>query len=120
MTACAGRRRGSRRRPRGAGCTARRGTGADDADLLVAQLVERRALVVAAGVVVVPTAGVERVTLELFDARNARQLRHVQRARTHPEELGREAIAAVGLDDPTIGRFVPLEVRDLRVEQRVV
>ena len=44
-------------------------TGADDGDAFVGEL-RQSAAVIAAGVVVVPAAGVERVTLEIFDARN--------------------------------------------------
>ena len=96
------------------------GAGADDGDALVGELVHRRARRVAAGVVVVPAAGVERVALEVLDARDARQLGHVQRAGAHAEELGGELVAAVGADDPARAVVVPLEVGDLGVEQRVV
>ena len=59
----------------------RRRAGADDRDALVGEL-RQTAAVITAGVVVVPAAGVERVALELFDARHRRQLRPVQRARS--------------------------------------
>jgi len=58
----------------------RRGAGADDGDPLVAELRERRAQGIAAGVVIVPAAGVEGMALEGLDARYAGQLGHVQRA----------------------------------------
>ena len=45
--------------------------GADDGDPLVAELRERRAQGIAAGVVIVPAAGVEGMALEALDARNA-------------------------------------------------
>ena len=75
---------------------------------------------VAAGVVVVPAAGVERVALEVLDAGDAGELRHVQRAGAHGDELRGELVAAVGADDPARAVVVPLEVGDLGVEQRVV
>ena len=98
----------------------RRGAGADDADPLVGQLVHRRPDRVAAGVVVVPAAGVEGVALEVLEAGDAGELRHVQRPGAHGEELRRELVAAVGADDPRVTVVVPLQVRDLGVEQRVV
>ena len=52
-----------------------RGAGADDADALVGELFHRRARGIAAGVVVIPPAGVERMSLEVFDAGNARKFR---------------------------------------------
>jgi hypothetical protein len=63
------------------------GAGADDADPLVGQAGEA-ARRVAAGVRVVPAAGVERVALERLDAGDARQLRPVQRAVGHHHEPG--------------------------------
>jgi hypothetical protein len=92
--------------------------GADDADALVAQLVQV-AVAVAAGVVVVPAAGVERVALERVDARHARQLRPVQRAVGHAHVLGGEAVAAVGADLPHPVRGVPAQLGDAGLEQHV-
>ena len=59
------------------------------ADALVGELVERRAVGIAAGVVVVPAAGVEGMALEALDAGNARQLRHMQRARCRRRGIAR-------------------------------
>ena len=75
---------------------------------------------IAAGVVVIPPAGVKRVPLEGFDAGYARQFRHMQRARAHADELCGEGIAAIGFDDPARIRLVPIQAYDLGVEQRVV
>ena len=44
----------------------------------------------------------------------------MQRSRAHADELRREGIAAVGVDHPARIRFVPLQVGDLGVKQRVV
>jgi hypothetical protein len=58
--------------------------------------------------------------LEGLDARNAREFRHVQRARAHADELRREGITPVGGDDPARMRFIPCQIGDLCMEQRVV
>ena len=60
------------------------------------------------------------MTLEVLDARDARQLRHVQRAGAHGDELGGELVAPVGADDPARLLVVPLEIGHLGVEQGVV
>jgi hypothetical protein len=96
-----------------------RGTGTDDADHLVAQPGEPTRGV-AAGVVVVPPAGVERVPGERLDARDAGQLRPVQRPVGHHHVAGTHAVAAVGADDPAAIRFVPRQVGDLGGQARVV
>ena len=56
----------------------RRGTRPDDANPLVGQPVET-AIRPAAGIVIIPAAGVEGVALEVSNAWNARQFRTVQR-----------------------------------------
>ncbi len=89
----------------------RRGAGADDPDPLVGEADHRRAGGVAAGVGVVPAAGVEAVAGERLDARDAGQLRAVQRAGAHGEVLGPHLVAAVGADDPAVRRAVPLDRR---------
>ena len=96
------------------------GAGTDDADALVGKLVHARARGITAGVIVIPAAGVERMPLEGLDAGNAREFRHVQRTRAHADELRREGIAAVGGDDPARVRFIPCQIGDLCMEQRVV
>ncbi len=88
-TACAGRRRGARPPRRGAGshCTA-----VAPVPMMPTRLSCRPVEVpvaVAAGVVVVPAAGVERVALERLDAGDAGQLRPVQRAVGHARRSGR-------------------------------
>ena len=74
--------------------------GADDRDAFVGELVHRRTGRIAAGVGVVPAAGVERMSFERFDAGNAGQLGHVQRSRAHADELRGERIAAIRADAP--------------------
>ena len=66
-----------------------------------------RARRVAAGVRVVPAAGVEAVAGERLDARDAGQLRPVQRAGAHRDEPGPELVAAVGADRPSAPRRRP-------------
>src|SRR5690349_17260369 len=70
------------------------GAGADDADALVLQLLHQRALGVAAGVVIIPPAGVERMPLEGLDTFDAGKFWHMQRPRPHADELRGEGIAA--------------------------
>ncbi len=96
------------------------GAGADDADALVGQLFHQRARRVAAGVIVIPAAGVERVSLEGLDAFDAGKFRHMQRPGAHADELRGEGIAAIGADGPARFCLVPVEAHDLGVEQRVV
>src|SRR5512144_758580 len=90
--------------------------GADDADALVRQLFHQRARRATAGVIVIPTAGVERVPLEGLDAFDAGKFWHVQRPGTHADELRGEGVAAVGADGPARLRFIPIEAYDLGVE----
>ena len=97
-----------------------RGAGADDADALVRQFVHQRARRIAAGVIVIPAAGVERVSLEGLDAFDAGQFWHMQRPRAHADELRGEGIAAIGADGPARFGLVPVEAHDLGMEQRVV
>ena len=88
---------------------------------LSAELGHRRAGRVAAGVVVVPAAGVEAVAGEGLDARDAGQLRPVQRTGAHGDEPGADLVAAVGADDPARRRRRPTRASVTSVEkQRVV
>src|SRR6185312_8495699 len=96
------------------------GAGADDADALVLQLLHQRALGVAAGVVIIPPAGVERMPLEGLDTFDAGKFWHMQRPRPHADELRGEGIAASGADIPARLCLVPIEAHDLGVRQRVV
>ena len=98
----------------------RRCAGADDPDPLVGEADHRRTLRVAAGVVVVPPAGVEAVPGERLDPRDAGQLRTVQRAGAHRQVLGAHLVAAVGADDPAVRRLVPLDLGDLGRQAGVV
>ena len=122
-TACAGTRTAPRHRLRQVRDALHRGrAGADDADPLVGELVHRRAgSRVAAGVVVVPPAGVEGVAAERARSRGCPgSFGAVQRAGAHAHELGGQLVAAVGRDDPARRCLVPLELGDLGGEQRVV
>ena len=95
------------------------GARADDAHPLVAEAVEPSEGV-AAGVVVVPSAGVEAVALEVLDPRDARQLGPVQRTAADHHELSAHGVAAVGADRPAGGGVIPLEPGDLGAEAGVV
>ena len=97
----------------------RGGAGADDAHPLVGQLREA-AVGPAAGVVVVPPAGVEGVAREGLDARDARQLRPVQRTVAHEQEPGPHVVAAVGADHPAVAVGVPVDGAHLGGQARVV
>ncbi len=96
------------------------GAGADDGDALVLQLVQWRAKSIAAGVIIVPAAGVEAVTLEAVQPRNPRQLGHMQRPRPHADIIGGEAVTAIGGDDPDALALIPDHVGHPGVEQRLV
>ena len=95
------------------------GAGADDADPLVADPVQA-AQHGAAGVLIVPAAGVEGVALEGLDAGDARQLGLVQGAVGHDHEAGAHGVAVVGRDDPALGRLVPGQVLDRGLEAGVL
>ena len=86
----------------------RGGAGADDANALVLQ-VDEAAVGVAAGVGVIPPAGVERVPLEGFNARNPRQLGAVQGAVAHDDEACPHAIFPVCEDRPALRGVVPFQ-----------
>ncbi len=98
----------------------RGGAGADDADALVGELLHERTAGVAAGVVVVPPAGVEGVPAEALDAGDAGQLRPVQRPGPDGDELGADLVAAVGADDPARRVVVPAQLGDPGREAGVV
>ena len=68
------------------------------------------ALAGAAGVVVVPAAGVEGVALEVLDAGDARQLGPARGAQRHDHEPGLHVVAAVGPDPPALEALVPGEL----------
>ena len=74
---------------------------------------------IAAGVVVVPPARVERVSLELVDPGDAGQLRPVQRAAGHADETRPHRVAAVRPHDPPSVAVVPAHLGDFRLEARI-
>ncbi len=90
-------------------------TGADNRDALVAELVQIP-IGIAAGVSVVPAAGVEGVTLETVDALNPGQLRPIQRPVGHHDEPRAHPIVAVGGNDPPALVLAPRERFDLRLK----
>ncbi len=99
-----------------------RGTGSDECDALVRQL-GQAAVGVSAGVVVVPTGGVEHVPtggLVLLDARDSGKFRAVVRALSHHDEASADVVSAVGADPPALGGVVPDQFADLGGEQRAV
>ena len=67
---------------------------------------------VAAGVVVVPAAGVEAVPLEGLDPRDTWQLRSMQRPSAHRDMAGPNPIVSVGLDQPPRRFLIPFEAGD--------
>src|SRR3546814_11278939 len=94
----------------------RRRTGADDRNPLIGQAVEFRLLPAAAGVVVVPTRGVEDLALERRQSGNARQLRPVQRTAAHDTETCPDVVAAIGDDLPAADTLAPAPGFDHRVK----
>ena len=96
----------------------RRRAGADDADALVGEAGEVP-LRVAAGIGIVPAAGVEGMALEALDARNAGQLGPVQRTVRLDDEAGLHRVAAIGADDPARRGLVPVEAGDFGLEAGV-
>src|SRR6266705_6346136 len=71
---------------------------------------------VAAGVAVVPTAGVEGMPLELLDPSDRRELGPVQRPARHDHKTRPEDVAAVRGDVPAPFLLVPVRLFDLRLE----
>ena len=96
----------------------RRRAGADDPDPLAGQA-RQAAVRGPAGIVVVPTAGVEGMPLEGLDAGNAGQLGPMQRAVGHADEARLHGVAAVGGDDPAPAGLVPGHAGDLGLETGV-
>ena len=87
----------------------------DDAHALVSEFVQA-ASGVAAGVVVVPPAGVEGMSLELLDPWNRGQLGPVQGPARHDDKARLEDIAAIGGDRPAPCFLIPARLFDLRLE----
>ena len=96
----------------------RRGPRADHRDPLVGQLVHEDTGRPARDLVV-PTAGVERPTLEAGDPCDARELGLVQDAPGGHQEATAEGVAPVGPHPPPQRRLVPDRFDDLGVEQGV-
>ena len=87
------------------------GAGADDGHPFVRQPL-KIAVRAAAGVVVIPTAGVEAVAGKGLKARDARQLGPAQEAVAHHHVARPDRIAAGGVDRPAGGRLVPASLSD--------
>ena len=94
--------------------------GADHGHTLVRQPGHRFAFGRAAGIAIVPPAGVEALAFEQLDPGQAGQLGDMQRAGAHADIFGGERVPAIGSHDPQLARLVPCEVGHLRVEQRIV
>ena len=94
-------------------------TGADDRNALVGEL-RQPAVVVAAGVVVIPARRVERVPFEIGDAGNARQLRPVRGSGRLNDELRADAVVAIRRHLPAARVVEPFHLGDARLEDRVV
>ena len=93
--------------------------GADDADHLVLQA-RQPAFRPAARIGIIPAARMEAVPLERLHARNAGQLRPVQRTIAHHHELRGELVAPVRLDRPGLLLLVPLHAGHAGAQQGLV
>ena len=96
----------------------RGGARADDPHRLVTEPIEP-AFGAAAGIIIVPAAGVEGVARERLDAGNAGQFRAMQRAVRHHHEARADRIAAIGRDGPAAVIVVPSQIGDLGLEKHV-
>src|SRR5579885_211701 len=94
----------------------RRGAGADHGNALVAQLVQISGGI-AAGVLVIPSAGVKRVALESIDSGDAGKFGAVERPAGHDHEAGAQAIVTIGRDNPSAFLVAPDHVPDLGLKQ---
>ena len=97
----------------------RRRARADDADARVVQAVQRPVRVTSC-VRVIPPAGVKRMTSELLDARDTRELGSVERAVAHDQESSRDPVVAVGEDGPSQARAIPGDPGHLGREARAL
>jgi hypothetical protein len=92
--------------------------GADDRDAFVAKLVQVAGRI-AAGIVVVPPAGVEAVPLVAVDAGNTGQLWPVERA-VRPDDVARlDVVVTACCDQPPVLALEPLQFADLGLEAGV-
>ena len=57
--------------------------------------------------VVVPPAAVEMMTLEIFNPRESRKLRFMEKSCRQDDKLRNEVIGSIGIDMPAEDRFVP-------------
>lgn len=91
------------------------GAGADEGHALVGESVQSAARV-AAGVVVVPAAGVERMALEGLDARDAGEFRPAECSAGDHHMARPDAVVPVGVDGPLQLGVVPAEFGHLGPE----
>ncbi len=75
---------------------------------------------IAAGVVIVPAPGVERVATIVADARDAWELRSVRRPRCLDDKLGFDVVAPVGVDLPAVFILQPADFGDPGLKQCVL
>ena len=92
---------------------------ADDRNALVGESGEATHGV-AFGIFIIPARGVECVTLEGGGAGDAGKLRPAEDATRHAQEAGADLVAAIGCNDPTAGRLVPVGPTDARLEQGAI
>src|SRR3569623_2779766 len=93
--------------------------GADDADALVGEP-RQPAFRAAAGVAVVPAAGMEAMSFKTPDAGNAGQFWPAERTAGEDNETRADAIAAIGLDQPARRALLPGHPRDDGLKQRTL
>src|SRR5262249_22589314 len=92
--------------------------GADDADPLVLET-GQIPVRIAAGVIIVPAAGVEAVAFEAVDPGDAGHLGIAEQAGAGDQVAGSDLVAAVRPDDPALPLTVPVGAFDRGLEQRV-
>ncbi len=83
--------------------------GTHQRDLFILQLVQYRVFFAATGVVIVPTRGMEHVTLEVLNTGNTRELGNIEQAIGHDHETRPNLITLTGFDLPAFGLFVPAQ-----------
>ena len=95
------------------------GAGANDGDALVGKLGEP-AVVIAAGVVVIPAGSMEGMALERRDTRYAGQLRAVSGAGGLNDKLRANLVVAMSGHVPMAALFAPLNLCNAGLKDRVV
>src|SRR5882757_862034 len=88
----------------------------NDTDTLVGQT-HQAASLITAGVLIVPTAGMETLACEGRDAGNTRELRLAENTRGYDREARGDAVIAVGRRDPARGLRIPMKASYRRLEQ---